>query len=168
MRVIRFGDRKARHSVVVLLSLLFGCAARYVDVSDQPKYASLPGSILRTTQELLIHSIVLDSRSNRDVDFYALMPRPGIGGREIVKRATLPVGAVIRVDQVMRCSNCLGRSIFPETEFLDFWVHIIEPRGYEDADVRLSKCGDQEIVTITNGGAVMSSGFFRQVAQPEE
>jgi hypothetical protein len=95
---------------VLLLMLIAGCnlpAAKYVDVSDDPRYQKLMSTRWTTEVELLFLGIDAYPSEKRIEDF-KLVPHPGFDGPEVLSRSLLPSGTQVTVIGARRCTNCGG------------------------------------------------------------
>jgi len=93
--------------LAALVVLSSGCVtAEYEDASSQPAYAGLINAEFHLREVMLIHGVTLDPNYKKVVDVYAITPKPGIGGPEVLSREELSVGTTIRIRKVLRCINC--------------------------------------------------------------
>jgi hypothetical protein len=95
--------------LLVAVSTLAGCAARYEDVSSGQETRSLRGLSCTTKVDLIEHGVVAYGGTKKDgASSFSLTPRPGFAGREVVGRKLIPAGHRIKVLSVRNCKNCLS------------------------------------------------------------
>jgi hypothetical protein len=157
-------------SVLLLACLLagFACDAKYEDVGGQPEFAPLVGAEFRTLVKLELHGISLSTHPTHEVDYYVVTPPPGIGGREVVERSVVPRGSQVRVSRVLRCSNCLGRSLFDSYEFVHLVIDLDHPRSHSGAEVQLRGVGETTVLIRAGSVAGMSPELFARVDSGEQ
>lgn len=98
----------ARTSALLPALLLCACAipaANYVDASAEPRFAQYVCTSRTTSTEMLLFGT--DSYpSEKKIQSYRLMPRPGVAGRHVLSQSLLPPGVVVNITGARRCTNC--------------------------------------------------------------
>lgn len=100
-----------------MLSLLFlagtvgisGCwALKYADVSDSPDYRDEVGNRYVSIGTMRISGVNLPPGYGPEIDYYHLEPTLDWdwNGPERISRETLPVGTMVTVESIWRCTNC--------------------------------------------------------------
>ena len=119
--------------LTIILTLLLGCwFSRFEDVSDDPRYSSYIGRTYQSVAESLLIAVTMERDYAPILDHYVIAPLPGFTGPEVLSRAPLPPGTLLRVARVERCTNCL-----PFENRIELIV-VIEGITNKDAAVRLS------------------------------
>jgi hypothetical protein len=89
---------------------LAGCntAQEFEDVSSQSAYRAYVGSEYALKVEMHLSGVNAPPGYEKSVDYYVVNPSvPSWSGPELITRDTLPVGTVLRVESVHRCTNCV-------------------------------------------------------------
>lgn len=113
-------------SAVAVGVLMAGCdvAARFEDVSSRAPYSDYVGGVFELRVRMHISGVNAPPGYEKTVDYYVVKPAsPSWSGPELITRETLPVGTLVEVEAVQRCTNC----------FLDFGDRLkakIRIRGY--------------------------------------
>ena len=104
-----------RWLLLVGMLALGGCdvAQEFEDVSDEPAYRSYVGGEFMLTVEMHLSGVNAPPGYESSVDYYVVNPSvPDWRGPELITRETLPIGTVLRVVSVHRCTNCVfGKSV---------------------------------------------------------
>jgi hypothetical protein len=107
--------KKARGliALIVMVMSVSGCdllATKYVDASEEAGVREIVSTSRTTTTELLLLGI--DSYpSQKQIEYYVLVPVPGFDGPEVLSRALLPQGARLYFTGAQRCISCSPESV---------------------------------------------------------
>lgn len=98
--------------VLSISILTCSMSQQYKDISSTPSYNHLIGKNFQNTKNLYLHGVALDVNHPTDLSRYAVT-RARLNGPEIFFLETLQPGASIKVNKVLKCSNCpFGAPIF--------------------------------------------------------
>jgi hypothetical protein len=136
--------------------------ADYQNVSSRPEYSDLINRSYRSRDVMLIHGVTRDRNYKKVVDLYALTPRPGFGGSEVLSRDELPVGTTIRVLKVLECTNC----IFGDSDQLEVELPDLEKYAARPTHVYFSFAG-VGILLQKSGRAYMNPLLFEPIGRPD-
>lgn len=91
-----------------VLLLICGCTPRdYEDITSSVAAIDLIKREYILDVPLIAYGVDLfNEDSDNEVDFYYLMLPPGMGGPEILERHKIPEGTVVRIEGVLKCTNC--------------------------------------------------------------
>jgi hypothetical protein len=105
--------------ILPLIALLFSsCIAEYEDISNSSEAKTLVGREYILLKPLVAHGIADFRNLSEEVEYYVLMPPPGIAGPEVVERLEISEGSRVSVTKVMKCSNCfLVKPMYVVLEF---------------------------------------------------
>jgi hypothetical protein len=104
----------------VIVFLFSSCIAEYEDISNSPEAKALVGRDYILLRPLVAHGIADFRNLSEEVEYYVLMPPPGIAGPEVVERLEISEGSHVSVTKVMKCSNCfLVKPMYVVLEFTD-------------------------------------------------
>ncbi|GEM_PF-5958630 len=78
---------------------LCSCQTQMNDSSSLPMYSGIIGNKYQTNEDLIACSIA-ENNNRKNVAYVLVMPKPGIGGFEVIKRETLPKGTVFEIVSV--------------------------------------------------------------------
>ncbi len=98
----------------LLISVIFclaGCnvAQKFEDVSSAATYNNYVGVEYVLNVEMHLSGVNAPPGYEESIDYYVVNPAtPSWSGPELITRETLPVGTVVRVQSVQRCTNCLS------------------------------------------------------------
>lgn len=93
--------------LVFVALLIHGCKQKLEDVSSAESFKKLIGKEFYTTKPLRIHGITMDTNYRKVIDHYTLTKEPGMSGPEVVFSSSVPVGAIVNINKVLQCSNCI-------------------------------------------------------------
>lgn len=145
-----------RYSILIFLFILVGCLeARYVDISQNAKYAHLIGQKFNTATDLLMYGITLKLERNRKIDYYIVTEPPGIGGPEVVSKAFLNAGTVVQVDKVLKCSNCLDFGSRVELQ-----ISVLSTPESRNSHIRIGDTSQRVLIEYVNGIATVNSDLL--------
>ena len=107
--------------ITLIVGFLSACGiANFENVSSITEYNSLIKQRFILTKELKIHAISLDQKI-KALYRYSLTKPPGIAGREILWQKALPIGTVIEITKIERCTDCLFLSLYRAELILPFF-----------------------------------------------
>ena len=91
-------------------SMLAGCSCEvtYADVSHHEEFRKVVGSRYEIIGEVDAYGI--GRHSGAPADYLTLIPRPGIGGSEVVFEAPVPKGATVTVTKVFQTNRIVFES----------------------------------------------------------
>lgn len=101
---------RIRGWLLVGVFTLAGCdvAQEFEDVSSQSAYRAYVGAEYALKVEMHLSGVNAPPGYEKSVDYYVVNPSvPSWSGPELITRDTLPVGTVLRVESVHRCTNCV-------------------------------------------------------------
>ena len=145
----------------VLLVAINGCveSIEYEDISSNLEYQSIINKSYKTEQPLMIHGVNMEDVIGKDVHIYSITPLPGMGGREILSKEKLEVGASIRLRKVLRCSNCYWFYIIGSSN--SYLIDILSSDKYKDHDIYLREhFGGIDLVYNHKGQYILNSEYF--------
>ena len=132
----------------MFIVLLVSCwTARYHDISSTHEYAHVVGKKFNTLEELLIFGYSKNNNNFETIDSYVITEKPGIGGREVLSRDSLPIGSVIHVKRILVCTNCIF------SIFFQIIVEVVSDDRYSGEFVEIIDSGNI-FVSRSNGAAV--------------
>lgn len=108
----RLNKMKLTSKVVLVWAVFFGLCGcsmvqRFEDVGSVSEYRSYVGSTYRMQVPMHLSGVNAPPGYEKTVNYYKLNPTsPSWGGPELITRETLPVGTVVTVKSVRRCTNC--------------------------------------------------------------
>lgn len=115
------------------------------------------GTRYETTQELLVCGIKRDLRSDAH-DYIVLVPKPGIGGPEVIKLGTLPAGTAFEIiGLVQQGPEFLNRKIY-QIKILGRFAD-----NFGRDEVQLSKWNRLYAGADRFGQPTLSPDFFRRL-----
>lgn len=103
---------RTRLSLIVVTLGLAGCntAQEFEDVSSAAAYNNYVGVEYILKAEMHLSGVNAPPGYEKSIDYYVVNPAaPSWSGPELITRETLPVGTVVRVASVHRCTNCLSK-----------------------------------------------------------
>jgi hypothetical protein len=106
------------------------------DVSAEAEYKQVIGAKFRSKQTLLLTGITGDQNYKKQIDYYVLVPEPGISGPEVVREEKLEKGASLRVTRVLQSKIFLLQRV-------RYVVELTEVKGLS-APVRVKVTGSPE------------------------
>ena len=127
--------------------------AKYEDISTDKEYHGLVHKVLKSQKELYIYGITSDRNYKKKVDYYSVTEPPGISGPEVLSRASLPKGTMVKIEKVIRCTNCLGYRVRLIVSFLN-------DNKYGNIPVRLGSTASNELFQSKNGGVSVNPNLF--------
>jgi hypothetical protein len=144
---------------IASILLLVGCY--YEDVSHQPAYSNLIGSVVELRSELLIFGVDAEMDERDAVDLYRITPYPGIDGPEIKSGWPLPVGTSILIQSVIACTMCFFSDVF-------LMVRILSDKRFDDVPVHLDGSSSHPLFSEPiNGNATLNPDIFERNEDPE-
>jgi hypothetical protein len=100
-------------ALIVIAMSVSGCdllAAKYVDASEEAGVREIVSTSRTTAAELLLLGIDYYP-SQKEIEYYTLVPSPGLDGPEVLSRALLPQGTKLYFTGAQRCINCFPESV---------------------------------------------------------
>ena len=86
---------------------LSGCLQKTETIRHTQPYDKLIGSVYQSLVPLYLYGVTLDPNYKQVTSAYSLRTPPGkISGPEVVSMVKLPVGTIVKVYDVQRCTNC--------------------------------------------------------------
>ena len=122
--------------LLLLTFNMFGCELmEYDDISSNKLELPFINAKYVSQKELLIFGINTDGNyKNKVINHFSIIEPPGIGGRYVISKETLPIDTVIKIIKVERCNNCL-----PFTEEKRFIVELTNNKTYKNRIIELDK-----------------------------
>lgn len=147
--------------LAVFFAVSHGCGfVDYEDISSHESYRDLIGKRFETKIELIVHGVNMENPIGTEVHQYSVTPRLGFGGREVRSRKMLPLGSVVKVQRILRCTNC----------YLDFdprieiQLSILSSDKYDDHDVLLgANWIDFQLLKDQGSPATLNQEFFAKL-----
>ena len=100
---------RARLLLILPVLAVAGCSTvqRFEDVSAASAYRIYVAGEYALRVEMHLSGVHAPPGYGKSIDYYVVNPTaPGWHGPELITRETLPVGTVLRVESVHRCTNC--------------------------------------------------------------
>jgi len=144
-------------TTVILLGLIVcvtACKQEFENVSSSDLHVDLIGSTYQSIADLKLRGITTSTDKVKPLNYYLVFKPPGIGGPEVVSKHTIPVGTLVEILSVARCTNCRF------DERVRIRVHLglnnIEP----DVDVFLV-----DLLSYDEGSAILDEQYFELLAR---
>jgi hypothetical protein len=146
--------------IIPSLHYLLNSPADFDDISSDPKYAKIISQSYKTKIDLRVHGVNLDVNVGKQIHRYSVTPMPGIGGREIISKAPLKIGSVIRVKKVLICSTCF-LSFSPRIEMQ---LEVVSEDSFNDHNVYMGDSfGGVNILIENDGIATLNTEHFEKI-----
>lgn len=132
--------------VLILAMLLLGCdQMEFDDISHEYNHENILLQNYISHMDLKIYGISSDTKKN--IDYFTVVPPPGIGGTEVISEGELKQGSRIKILKIERCNNC-----FPFGASKRFVIEIISNPLYKGFLVEI----DQDRINLLNNNIYFS------------
>ncbi|MES9906776.1 MAG: hypothetical protein ABW168_29365 [Sedimenticola sp.] len=140
--------------VCFVIFLLPACYSKseYEDVSSHMQYSRLIGNRFETLAPLVVHGVTLDQNYKKVIEVFVVTVEPGFGGPEVLMRRDLPVGSIVSIEKVLRCSTCLP-------SYIEYEINFLSENIGSDIPVRL----DDLSIKNNKGSLILNPDVFRKL-----